>query len=206
MLLTECFHRLGYRLTILPRPNRRSICEADLGTVDGNYARTEAVAASYRNLIMIPEPLGWESITAFSADPNLKVDGWRSLLHHHVAWVNGRAICETHLGTAPQKTLVKNEKALLKFLSEGRAEVGVMGLKKGCDLLQRLNITNVRPLFPPLEVAQLYLYMHKKHEAIIPKVTEMLRTLKSDGTYEAIHQHLFTDAPYPGKMLSNPQP
>jgi polar amino acid transport system substrate-binding protein len=81
-----------------------------------------------------------------------------------------------------------------------------MGLEKGCDLLQRLNITNVHPLLPPLEVAHLYLYMHKKHEALVPKVTDMLRTLKSDGTYEAIHQHLFTGSPHPKEVLSAPQP
>jgi polar amino acid transport system substrate-binding protein len=206
LLLTECFHRLEFELTVLPRPSKRSISEADLGRVDGDFARTDAVARVYPNLIKVPEPIARESLTAFSTDPDLEIEGWGSLLPYHVAWVSGREICECHLGRAAKKTLESNEVALLRFLSEGRAKAGIMGLHRGRALLERLNITNVHPLSPPIEVARLYLYLHKKHEALVPRVAAMLRTLKEDGTYEAIRQHFFEGGPYPADKLLSARP
>jgi polar amino acid transport system substrate-binding protein len=153
----------------------------------------------------VPEYLALEALTAFSTNPGLKINGWDSLLPYHVAWVDGREICKDRLGHATKITLEHNEVALLRFLAENRAQVGVLGLRKGRTLLQRLNITNVHPLSPPLEIAQLYLYLHKKHEALVPRVTAMLRTLKKDGTYEAIRQHFFEGTPYPIGMLSTAQ-
>jgi len=206
LLLTECFHRLRFRLAILPRPSKRSIFEADLGRVDGDFARTDAVANAYPNLIKVPEHIARESLAAFSTDPDLKIDGWDSLLPYHVAWVRGREICKSRLGRVARKTLENSEVSLLRFLSEDRAKAGVLGLHKGRALLERLNITNVHPLSPPLEVAHLYLYLHKRHEALVPKVAAMLRALKEDGTYEAIRQHFFEGAPYPKGMLLSAQP
>lgn len=202
LLLTECFHRLQYKLVILSRPNKRSIYEADQGRVDGDFARTEAVACSYPNLVKVPEYIAMESLTAFSPIPDLKIDGWKSILHYHVAWLDGREICNSRLDHASQKTLEANEAALLRFLSAGRAEVGILGLRRGRTLLQRLGIANVTPVLPPLEKVYLYLYLHKKHMELAPKVADMLRTLKKDGTYEAIRNHFFENAPYPRDRLS----
>lgn len=205
-LLTECFHRLNLKLVILPRPSKRSIFQANHGEVDGDFSRTDAVAKVYPNLIRVPEHITLETLTAFSTDPDMKIDGWDSLLPYHVTWVDGREICKWHLSHATRTTLGRNEVALLKFLSEDRAQVGVLGLEKGRALLLRLNITNVYPLSPPLEKAALYLYLHKKHEALVPKVVAMLRTLKADGTYEGIRKHFFEGTPYPKSMLSTVQP
>ena len=204
LFLTECFHRLNFKLVILPRPSKRSIFEADQGAVDGDFSRTEAVAKVYPNLIRVPEHISSEFLAAFSTDPGLKIDGWDSLLPYHVAWVNGREICKDHLGHAARTSTGSNETVLLRFLSEDRAQVGVLGLDKGRALLLRLNITNVYPLSPPLEKAKLYLYLNKKHQALVPEVACMLRKMKKDGTYEAIRKHFFEGAPYP-KRLSTAQ-
>lgn len=206
LLLTECFHRLDYRVDILRRPSKRSIVEADDGRVDGEFARTEAVAARYPNLIKVPEHIGQETLSAFTAYPDMKVEGWASLVDRHVAWVAGREICSCRLGHVARKTLEKNEESLLRFLGAQRAEAGVMGRERGREMLKRLGVDNVHPVEPPLEVVNLYLYLHKRHKPIIPGVVAMLRKLKSDGTLEAIRRHFHEGAPYPRRLLSNARP
>ena len=156
-LLAECFHRLEYRLTIL-NPSQQSAA---------SWKRTKATWTAIspgpkpwprctRTWSRCPNPSGPRPCPPFRPTRTLRSTGGDSLAGFHVAWVDGREICNRHLGQAPHKTLEQNEVALLRFVGEKRAEVGIMGRDRGRELLKRLGIAHVRPLEPPLEEGQLY--------------------------------------------------
>lgn len=189
-LLTECFNRMGIVLEILPMPSKRSLINADNGTEDGNFVRTDGITQKYSNLIKVPEKISENRIVAFSKDTGMKINGWKSLLTYHVAYVNGWRNCERELKNARAITVVKNEALLFTFLEKDRAQVGIFGQRTGMAVLEQLGYSRITPLAPPIVISDLFLYLHKKHQNLIPDIVSTLREMKKDGTYERfIHQN-----------------
>ncbi|MCW9001300.1 MAG: transporter substrate-binding domain-containing protein, partial [Rhodospirillales bacterium] len=58
---------------------------------------------------------------------------------------------------------------------------------------------DLKVLEPPLAAVAMYMFLHKKHEAIIGKVEDALRKMKEDGTYKAIVDKTLTPLAMSGK-------
>ncbi|BCS89382.1 substrate-binding periplasmic protein [Pseudodesulfovibrio sediminis] len=185
-VLAECFKRMGISITIKTGPSKRTIFDANEGVVDGNFVRTKGISNEFTNLIRIPEPLGENIIVAFSRDSHIKIEGWESLLPYHVAWVRGWCDCNSSLSKAWRTNELNNEKLLFTFLKEGRADVGIFGLEAGQQILKRMHIDTVSPILPPIVKRELFLYLNTRHAALVPHVVDTLRTMKEEGTYQAI--------------------
>jgi polar amino acid transport system substrate-binding protein len=48
-------------------------------------------------------------------------------------------------------------------------------------------------LSPALKDVDMYLYLHKKHEALVPRLAKALRDMKADGTYNRIMSSIKAD-------------
>lgn len=180
---------MGVVLEIFPMPSKRSLINADNGTEDGNFVRTDGITQKYPNLIKVPEKISENRIVAFSKNPGMKINGWKSLLTYHVAYVNGWRNCERELKNARAITVVKNEALLFTLLEKDRAQVGVFGQSTGTSVLKILGYSRITPLVPPIVISDLFLYLHKKHQPLISDIVSTLRGMKKDGTYERfIHQ------------------
>ena len=42
------------------------------------------------------------------------------------------------------------------------------------------------PLSPALKDVDMYLYLNKKHQALVPKLSQAIRNIKADGSYNRI--------------------
>lgn len=184
-VLEEAFSRLGFSIEIQNLPSERSLKHANNGIADGNFVRTSYIAAAYPNLRMVPEKLAVNYIVAFSKQ-ELEIDGWKSLLPHSTVYINGWKNCEKELKTAKKKTVVKSDTHLFRFLEKNRADLGIYGRSTGMAILKEMGITDIKPLTPPIVVSDLFLYLNKKHELLIPKVTQTLQQMKANGTYMEI--------------------
>jgi len=182
-VLTECFNRMGMTLEIIPMPSKRSLINADSGIEDGNFLRTDGISLAYPNLVKVPEPLTVNRIVAFSKNEKIQVQGWKSLLNYHVAYVNGWRNCERELKHSKAKTIVKNETLLFTLLENNRADVGIFGQSTGTEVLNTLGYTDIKALEPPIVTSDLFLYVHKKHSGLIPGIDKALKSMKRDGTY-----------------------
>ena len=183
-VLTECFKKMGIALEIIPMPSKRSLKNANNGTEDGNFLRTAGITQAYPNLIKVPEPVSVNRIMVFSKNTNMKVSGCKSLLKYHVVYVNGWRNCERELKNPKAKTVVKNEELLFTLLEKERAEVGIFGQSTGMEILKKLGYSDIQALEPPIVVSDLFLYVHKKHEGLIPEIVKILKKMKTDGTYK----------------------
>jgi polar amino acid transport system substrate-binding protein len=120
----------------------------------------------------------------------MKINGWKSLLPYHVAYVNGWRNCERELKNARAITVVKNEALLFTLLEKDRAQVGIFGQSTGKAVLEKRGYSRITPLVPPIVISDLFLYLHKKHQNLIPDIVNTLRGMKKDGTYDRfIHQN-----------------
>lgn len=190
-VLSKCFNRMGMTLEIIPMPSKRSLENANSGTEDGNFVRTDNITQAYPNLLKVPENICVNRIVVFSKNTNIKVSGWKSLLPYHVVYVNGWRNCERELKNPKAKTVVKNEKLLFTLLEKERAEVGIFGESTGLEVMRTLGYSDIKALEPPIVVSDLFLYVHKKHEDLIPEIVKNLKMMKKDGTYEKIFNHAF---------------
>ena len=192
-VLIECFNRIGIRLNITPMPSKRSLINANNGIEDGNFLRTDTLAYAFPNLVIVPERLSVNHVVAFSKNEKTEINGWESLFQYHVAYVNGWKNCERELKEHNAKTTVKNEYLLFTLLENNRADVGIFGLSTGTEVLNNLGYTSIKAIDPPIVINDLFLYVHKKHAALIPKIVKTLQSMKQDGSYRSFVNQYHTN-------------
>jgi len=185
-IVTEAFRRLGLEVKLVQLPSERALQNANLGIDDGNYVRIAGLSSLYPNLLMVPEPMSEFSFTAFARDPELRTATWADLRRRRTAIVTGWKIAERNLEGAPSLTRVRDEEGLFSLLDKGRVEVVVSSLHTGRELLRLRGYQDVRALLPPLTTQPMYIYLNKKHAALVPKLAEALREMRRDGALQRL--------------------
>lgn len=183
----ECFRRAGLDVKVISLPSERSLVAANGGEVDGEGLRVAGLTAQYPNLVQIPERFVRISFVAFAKDATINLDGgWDSLAPYRVAFINGWKTLEANARQARVIHKVDKPEQMFRMLDEGRVDMVLYTRADGVQLTRQLGLYSVAPLSPPLRDADLYLYLHRKHEALVPRLTQALRDIKADGTYNRI--------------------
>lgn len=186
-LSREALRRVGHELKLVTLPSERSLVAANEGEVDGEGLRVPGLHQQYPNLIQIPERFIGISFVAFAKDKKIKLEqGWDSLKPYSVAFITGWKMFEANAGGARVVNKVDKPEQLFLMLDNGRVDLALYTLTDGVALARKQGMTNVTPLAPSLKDVDMYLYLHKKHEALVPKIAQALRDMKVDGTYQRI--------------------
>lgn len=184
--LTEAFRRMGVLLQIVRLPSERALVNANEGTDDGNFARVEGIDKIYPNLVRVPEEITKFEFMAFSRKPAFKIEGWDSLKPYNVGIITGWKILEKNVTGTKSLTKVSDAEILFGLLAKDRIDIAVYDRRQGLLVLHKENMADAFILEPPLAVNSMYLYLNKKHSDLVPKLTEALRAMKKDGTYQNI--------------------
>ena len=113
-------------------------------------------------------------------------NGWDSLKPYRIAFINGWKMFEANAQGARVVNKVDKPEQLFRMLDEGRVDLVLYTHADGLLLARNLGLTSVAPLSPALKEVDMYLYLHKKHQALVPKLTQAIRDLKADGSYNRI--------------------
>jgi len=194
-IVAEAFRRIGVAVRLVGLPSERALKNADAGIDDGNYVRIAGLTRLYPNLVMVPEVVSEFPFTAFTRDPGLRVSGWADLRGRQVACVTGWKLVEKSLENVTPLTLVQDEAALFALLDKGRAEVVIAGLHTGREIIRRQRYLGMRAILPPLAEPPMYLYLHRRHAALAPRLAEALRQMKRDGTFQRLRQEGLSGGP-----------
>lgn len=183
----EAFRRTGLEFRLIVQPSERSLYSANNGEVDGEGLRVAGLGVQYPNLVQVPERYVGISFVAFARDANIVLDrGWDSLKPHSVAFITGWKMFEANAGVARSVTKVEQPEQLFRMVDSGRVDLALYTRADGIALVQRLGLASVAPLVPSLKDVDMYLYLHRKHEALVPRLAAALRAMKADGTYNRI--------------------
>lgn len=185
-IVAEAFRRIGLAVRLVMLPSERSLRNADAGVDDGVYVRVAGLESRYPGLVMVPEPVSSFVFTAFTRDRSLRVAGWTDLGPLSVAIVTGWKIVEDNTRGVRALTSVRDEEAVLTLLAQGRVDVAVAGLHAGRDIVRRLGLKGVQALSPPLAVRPMYIYLNRRHAALVPRLDEALRRMRADGSLERL--------------------
>jgi polar amino acid transport system substrate-binding protein len=185
VLTREIFARMGMDAKVIRLPSARSIINANEGIDDGVIARTAGMEEKYKNLIRIPVSVVTFKFVAYSLDKKILVTGWDSFAPYSVGYIRGWRIYEKNITKAKSFTIVNNAEQLFRLLMNRRADLIMFEYYRGTWWNKHLN-ANAHIIGSPVAEKEMFIYMHKKHKDLIPKITEAFEAIKQDGTYQKI--------------------
>lgn len=189
-VMQEAFKRNGLNVTVQAPPAERALQQANDGIDDGDGPRIAGLSSKYPNLIQVPEKVIDTEFVAFTKNATMEAKGWDSVKQYRVGIITGWKILEDNLAGSQALEKVANSEALFKLLANDRIDVAVIGKLDGMAAIRQLGLTDVHAVSPPLEIKPMYLYLNKKHEALVPKIDAGLKEMKSDGTYQKLLDQL----------------
>jgi len=181
------FHEIGLEaeIQVFPTATERSLLNADSGIDDGMAMRIAGLEKQYPNLIRVPEPLIVNDFVAYSNRPRFATDSWRALEPYVVSYIIGWKVFEKNVQGVKEVTLVRDADQLFRLLGNGRADVVLYERWQGLERLRAMGI-KAQVLEPPLSRTEMFIYLNRKHAALVPKVAQALANLKKNGTYQRI--------------------
>lgn len=192
LLEREALNRAGYDVRFDTLTGERALLYANQGISDGEGDRIKGMQKLYPNLVRVDEPtVSWDFV-AFSNRPDIVINGWQSIKQYSVGLINGWKILERNTKNNHIQTKVKDINLLFTLLKNKRADLVLMEAWQGLHYLNQHSIPGVKLLKPPLATKAKYMYLHKKHKNIIPKIEAALREMKKDGTYQKIVDQILT--------------
>lgn len=186
LLTKEMFKRIGRDASIVWLPGERSLLNLNKGIDDATVVRIAGLERKYPNLRRVPEPMmRWEFV-AFTKNVDFKPSGWSSLKPYNVAIINGWKILESNVTGTLSLIKVKDSEQLFNLLLNDRADVIIYEKWGGLHFIASRDLKDVKPLEPPLANPEMFMYVHERHEALIPMLESALKQMKEDGTYQSI--------------------
>jgi len=191
LVVESALTKIGIKLSTVHLPAERGLKNANLGLEDGEMSRIAGLDVLYPNLIRVPEKLmDWEFV-GFSTKSIKMNDGWQSLTGYTVAYINGWKILEEHTRNL-FVTKVKNVDLLFKLLQKNRADIILYEKWGGLLMRNNLRASTIMLDQPPIAKKPVYIYLHKKHKALVAPLAKALREMKQDGSYKNIESKLLT--------------
>lgn len=183
----EAFRRIGLAVKIVSQPSERSLQEANQGSVDGEGLRVEGLDSQFPQLVRVPESFVGISFVAFARDPSVRLTaGWADLPRYRVAFVHGWKMFEANAIGAKVVQRVDKAEQLFLMLAAGRTDLALYTLADGQAMVRSMGLDRIQAVSPSLKDVDMYLYLHRRHEALVPKLVRALRDMKADGTHARI--------------------
>ena len=192
-ILQEAYQRIGIQVDARVLPAERALVMANTGEVDGEVLRIKGIEKNYPNLRMVPVPLVVMEGMVLTKEVTFEVTGWESLKPYTIGIVRGVKFAENGTQGMTVEAVATHEQALLK-LFHGRTDVVVMPRISGLVEIGKLHLTGITMLEPPLVTIDIYHYLHKKHEQLLPQITQVLQDMKAEGRFQEIEEHIIAEA------------
>lgn len=191
-VLQEAYRRLGMSIGVIKVPGERSLFSADHGQVDGELYRKLGMEREYPNLRIVPVPLLTYEIVIFTLGTTFVVNGWDSLRPFTIGFVKGIKIIEQNTQGMKLEPTATMRQAFLK-MTLGRSDIVVANRNSGLSVLKEMKLQEVKVLEPPLATFPVFHYLHKKHEALIPKLTTVLQQMQKEKVIEKIQKAVMAE-------------
>ncbi|SEA41300.1 polar amino acid transport system substrate-binding protein [Desulfuromusa kysingii] len=184
-VVIEAFQRIGQKVQISHLPAERSLINANAGITDGDFARIAGLTDLYPQLIQVPEKILDFYLVGFAKENIDVTEGWESIVGYSVGIVQGWKLMQKNIAPA-YLTQVETLDGLLALLENNRADLVVYELSQANWNIKNFHREGIVPLFPPIDIKPMYLYLHQRHSALVPALVEAIQSMKNDGTYQRI--------------------
>lgn len=198
LVVGEAFRRAHIKLHLVKLPAERALLNANAGIEDGDLSRIVGLESQYPNLIRVPEKLvNWEFV-AFSMDRTISAK-LGPLRAHSVAYIKGWKIYEQMMAGAPAVATAEDSAQLFRLLELKRVEAVLYVRWMGLNKIHEQGLQGIVVLEPPLATREMYIYLHKKHIKLVPKIAAALREIKKEGLYDRLYREKILQSVEPRK-------
>jgi polar amino acid transport system substrate-binding protein len=181
----ETFRRIGLEVEVNTLPGERALINANEGLDDGDLMRAPGFESAYPNLLQVPEKMGDMDFVAYATNKDFKGPiTWDTLASYTVGYATGWKIYD-RMVKARDVSKVRTIDDLFPLLELKRVDLVLIDRWQG-SYAARKHGGSIRIIEPPLASSPMFMYLNKKHAAIVPKVARALAEMKADGTYRKI--------------------
>ena len=190
VVVQQAFKRIGYGFKSVNLPAERALRNANAGIDDGDLLRIGGLEKIYPNLIQVPEKIMDVEFSIFSKHNKLQIFKWSDLKTYTVAIITGWKILERNITDVVDLTKVNNADQLFSVLLKDRVDTIAYSRWVGLGYIKQNALKGIHIIRPPIAKRAMYVYLHKKHRALVPKLAKALRSMKSDGSYKNIFNQI----------------
>ncbi|MTW11957.1 transporter substrate-binding domain-containing protein [Pseudoduganella eburnea] len=189
LVLREAYRRLGRTLVVHQLPGERSLVYANDGKMDGELYRKLGLGRDYPNLLIVPVPLLTFELVIFTRGTSFVVNGWDSLRPYTLGFMRGNKIAQENTKGMKVEQVSTMQQAFEKLVM-GRTDLVLGHRASGMAVVRSQKLEGITVLEPPLASFPVYHYLNRKHEALVPELTRVLKQMQADRTIERIHKSL----------------
>lgn len=184
-ILQHAYRQLHLEISVISMPNERALQFANDGEVDGALFRVRNINQAFTNLIIVPTPLLMVEFAVFSAKHKFDVNGWGDLAPYKIGYLRGIRMIEDNTKGMTLEDAPSLHSAFKKMLL-GRSDIVICEKMTGISIIKELKLKNVRMLKTALPTFPIFHFLHKKHSALIPELSDVLITMRQNQTIEQI--------------------
>lgn len=182
-VLSEAYKRIGIDIETYPLPAKRSLRSANEGiNYDGELFRISGIENEYTNLIPIKIPLHQSKWMVFTKNKKIEVNGWQSLKQYKLGIRRG--IATTKKGTEElgfNTYSVNTNKQLFELLERNRVDAVIISKGNAQKALKNSDFKDIVMLENPVQVNNVYHFVHTKNKQLIPQIYKSLKKLETEG-------------------------
>ncbi len=183
LVIHEAYERIGIQTQFRDLPAIRALEEANSGKTDGEIARLAGVNKEFENLIRIPIVVSELRGVAFTKKKDFKLKEWDSLKNHQIGALLGSKFVENKDSGLNIK-YVPSVENLFTMLKRNRLDFIILPHITGLNYIKENSLVGINALTPALSTVQLYHYLNKKHEKLIPSIIASLEEMRDAGLIE----------------------
>ena len=184
--IQEAFRRLNLKAKLLISPTSQRALMLANKEGDGDAFRVPDIKKiapeNTDNLVQVPEPIITMALAVYVKDLSFPVEGWNSLEKYHNGARLGAKILEKNI--PGKRTFLPTTVQLVQMLDSGRIDTMVEWGLVADNTIRNLKVTGIEKLSPPIKVQPFHIYVHKKHQALVPELNKTLRQMKEDGCFD----------------------
>lgn len=178
------YNRLKLDMSILNLPAKRALITSNAGTIDGELYRIKNLQLKYKNLIMVPVPIGKLEGIAITWNKDIQIKEWEDLSSQNVCFRGGVKFAEAGLNNMKARAVSSNSQ-LFNMLKKKRCDVIVIARITSIPMVKDFIKTQKTQLYQTvLQTYPLYHYLHKKNEHLQPELTKVLQQMQQEGIME----------------------
>jgi polar amino acid transport system substrate-binding protein len=186
-IIRGAYKKIGIEVVFKTYPAERALQISNSGDADGELVRIDNISTAYTNLIKIPVSHVAAEQMAFAKGSRIEINGWESLRPYKIVFHKGYKAAE--LGTKGMNVLlVGHDKQAFLMVDKGRRDVVIANRFTGLSVIKEMNLNEIVMLTPPVQVDPLYHYLNKKHKAMVPQITAVLREMEQEGKFQEIYK------------------
>jgi polar amino acid transport system substrate-binding protein len=186
IVMTEIYKRIGYDMTIVRFPGKRSLVEANLGTTDGELMRIESIEKHYPNLVRVPYVIGRLIAVALVRKGQPKVSRLSELVGKKVGIVRGVEYTEIVTRNLDRQIL-NSVDSLFNSLLRERVDVILFPVLDAQAYIKSHGLENEVDIGDqPIVDLPLYHYLHKDSQAIVDTLAEEIQRMTKSGALDKL--------------------